>query len=92
MPDHVAARTIDLKNSIAANATEDIKFQTSFAFFARQERNADKPAASQLLCAQTMKRCCLQDKGELEPQKFFNLTVTMGGLTPSIYPQLSIAN
>ena len=51
-PDHVAARTIDLKNSIAASTTEDVKFQIELTFFIRQERGAYQPVTSQLLCTQ----------------------------------------
>ena len=43
MPDHVATRIMDLKNSTLANATDDAKFQTAYAFFIRQECNADQP-------------------------------------------------
>ena len=89
MPDHVAARIIDLKNSIVASTTEDIKFQAALAFFTRQERDTEKPTTSQLLCVQKMKRCCLQDEGELEPQKFFSLMATMNGLTPWIDPSVT---
>ena len=71
IPDHVATRIIDLKNVITMNESENIKFQTVFAFFVRQECNVDKPSRSQLLCTHKMKLFYLQDNDQLEPQKFF---------------------
>ena len=59
MPDHVAIRVIDLKNSITLNVTEHVKFQTSFTFFVREKCNVDKPMKSQLLHMQKIKRCYL---------------------------------
>ena len=39
-----------------------------------------------------MKICCLQDEDRLEPQKFFNLMVTMNDLIPWIDPIVSVDN
>ena len=80
--DHVPTRIINLKNSIVVNETEDVKFQTAFAFFMSQECNVEKYISSQILYMQKMTRFCLQDEGKVEPQKFFNMIVRMNDLIP----------
>ena len=71
MPDHTAARIINLKDDISTDESENIKFQTALTFCARQEYNVDEPLRSQLLCVHEMKRFYLQCNDQLESQKFF---------------------
>ena len=92
MPDHVATRIIELKNATNVNVAEETKFQTAFTIFIRQESNVDKPSRSQLLCMNKMKRFYLKDNNQLEPQKFFNLIVTMNDMFPWIDPVVTVNN